>query len=109
MVAGIIFMVVIIAAAFSSADSALTALTTSFCIDILKLPSRKNVYQNKVRLWVHVGFTLAVFFTIVLFDQINVRSVVTAVFIVGGFTYGLLLVLFSFGLTYRFCVRYNLL
>jgi len=105
MVAGIIFMVGIIAAAFSSADSALTALTTSFCIDILKLPSRKNVNQNKVRLWVHVGFTLAVFFTIVLFDQINDRSVVTAVFKVAGFTYGPLLGMFSFGLTNKFSVK----
>src|SRR5690606_12843010 len=48
--AGIVFMIGIIAAAFSSADSALTALTTSFCIDILNLPNKKNVNQEKVRL-----------------------------------------------------------
>jgi len=105
MVAAIVFMIGIIAAAFSSADSALTALTTSFCIDILKLPSRKNLAQDKTRLWVHVGFTLLIFLTIVLFDQINDRSVVTAVFKVAGFTYGPLLGLFAFGLSNKFSVK----
>ncbi|HLW20278.1 MAG TPA: sodium:solute symporter [Cyclobacteriaceae bacterium] len=105
MVAGIFFMIGIIAAAFSSADSALTALTTAFCIDILKLPSRRSLNPEKTRLLVHVGFTLLIFFTIVLFDQINDRSVVTAVFKVAGFTYGPLLGLFAFGLSNKFSVR----
>lgn len=103
--AGIVFMIGIIAAAFSSADSALTALTTSFCIDILKLPAKKHLNQDQVRLGVHVGFTLLIFLTIVIFDQINDRSVVSAVFKAAGFTYGPLLGLFSFGLSNRYSVR----
>src|SRR5690606_29901397 len=70
---GIVFMIGIIAAAFSSADSALTALTTSFCVDILRLPERKDMNQGKVRFRVHIGFTFVIFLTIVAFDQINDR------------------------------------
>lgn len=102
---GIVFMIGIIAAAFSSADSALTALTTSFCIDILKLPSKKNINQEKVRFGVHIGFTLVIFLTIVIFNQINDRSVVSAVFKAAGFTYGPLLGLFTFGLSNNFSIR----
>lgn len=102
---GIVFMIGIIAAAFSSADSALTALTTSFCIDILNLPSKPHWDQDKIRFWVHIGFTLTLFFTIVIFDQINDKSVVSAVFKAAGFTYGPLLGLFTFGLSNNFSVR----
>src|SRR5690606_17198819 len=101
---GIVFLVGIIAAAFSSADSALTALTTSFCVDILKLPSRQKLNQGLVRLGVHVGFTLLMFLTIVFFNQINDRSVVTAVFKAAGFTYGPLLGMFTFGLSNRLSI-----
>lgn len=103
--AGIVFMIGIIAAAFSSADSALTALTTSFCIDILKLPSRKNVNQGRVRFNVHIGFTIVIFLTIVIFNQINDKSVVSAVFKAAGFTYGPLLGLYVFGLSNRLKIR----
>jgi len=102
---GIVFMIGIIAAAFSSADSALTALTTSFCIDILDLPSKPRWNQDKVRFWVHIGFTFTIFFTIVIFDQINDKSVVSAVFKAAGFTYGPLLGLFTFGLSNNYPVR----
>ncbi|MDT0675401.1 sodium:solute symporter [Autumnicola musiva] len=96
--AGIVFLLGITAAAFSSADSALTALTTSFCVDILDLPSRKAKGQQKTRLAVHLGFTALMFCVIMVFNQINDSSVVNAVFKVAGFTYGPLLGLFSFGL-----------
>lgn len=102
---GIVFMIGIIAAAFSSADSALTALTTSFCVDILRLPERKDMNQGKVRFRVHIGFTFVIFLTIVAFDQINDRSVVSAVFKVAGFTYGPLLGLYVFGLSNKFSIR----
>lgn len=96
--AGSIFLLGIIAAAFSSADSALTALTTSFCVDILDVPSRKVERQKTTRLWVHIGFSLLIFLVIIIFNQINDTSVVNAVFKVAGFTYGPLLGLFAFGL-----------
>jgi SSS family solute:Na+ symporter len=98
-VAGIVFLLGIIAAAFSSADSALTALTTSFCVDIIGLPAKKHLKQQTTRLAVHLGFTLLMFGIIILFNQINDASVVSAVFKVAGFTYGPLLGLFAFGLS----------
>ncbi len=103
--AGTVFMIGIVAAAFSSADSALTALTTSFCIDILDLPHRQGVNQEKVRLGVHIMFTLILFVTIVIFDQINDKSVVSAVFKAAGFTYGPLLGLYVFGLSNKLTIK----
>jgi len=97
--AGIVFLLGITAAAFSSADSALTALTTSFCIDIINLPEKKHLNQERTRLLIHIGFTFLVFLTIVVFNELNDRSVVSAVFKAAGFTYGPLLGLFVFGLT----------
>ncbi len=96
--AGIVFLIGIIAAAFSSADSALTALTTSFCVDIIDLPKKKEASQKKIRMLVHIGFTLLMFCVIILFNEINDSSVVSAVFKVAGFTYGPLLGLFVYGL-----------
>ncbi|MCJ7758488.1 MAG: sodium:solute symporter [Gillisia sp.] len=96
--AGIVFLIGIIAAAFSSADSALTALTTSFCVDIIDLPKKKESNQKKIRMMVHIGFTLLMFLVIILFNELNDSSVVSAVFKVAGFTYGPLLGLFIYGL-----------
>lgn len=104
-IAGVTFMIGIVAAAFSSADSALTALTTAFCIDILKLPSRKSANQEGIRRGVHIMFSLIMFATIVLFDQINDKSVVSAVFKAAGFTYGPLLGLYGFGLSNKLMIR----
>ena len=95
--AGIVFLLGIIAAAFSSADSALTALTTSFCVDILDI-QKKKTKQKSIRLWVHIGFTFLMFLVIIIFNAINDSSVVSAVFKVAGFTYGPLLGLFAYGL-----------
>lgn len=95
--AGVVFLLGIIAAAFSSADSALTALTTSFCVDILDI-QKKKVQANRTRIWVHIGFTLLMFGVIIVFNAINDSSVVSAVFKVAGFTYGPLLGLFAYGL-----------
>ncbi|MCG9971445.1 sodium:solute symporter [Christiangramia crocea] len=96
-VAGVVFLLGIVAAAFSSADSALTALTTSFCVDILDIEKKKHD-QKKTRMLVHIGFTIIMFLVIIVFNAINDSSVVSAVFKVAGFTYGPLLGLFAFGL-----------
>ncbi|MEO2063535.1 MAG: sodium:solute symporter [Christiangramia sp.] len=95
--AGIVFLLGIVAAAFSSADSALTALTTSFCVDILDI-QKKEKGSKKTRMLVHIGFTLLIFLVIIAFNALNDSSVVSAVFKVAGFTYGPLLGLFAFGL-----------
>lgn len=93
----ILFTVGIIAAAFSSADSALTALTTSFCVDILDVEHRSE-RPEKVRKTVHA--LIAVLFTvfILLFHSVNNTSVLDAVYIIASYTYGPLLGLFGFGL-----------
>lgn len=97
--AGIIFVLGITAAAYSSADSTLTALTTSFCIDFLeierKYPAEKRV---PIRKKVHLAFTAIMFFAILIFHWINDQSVINSVFIIAGYTYGPLLGLYAFGL-----------
>ena len=103
-VAGALFLLGILAAAYSSADSALTALTTSFCIDFLNIDS-KSATSKKTRFIVHIGFSLLMFLVIVLFRIINNDSVVTAVFRVAGYTYGPLLGLFTFGILTKREVR----
>ncbi|WP_299578540.1 sodium:solute symporter [uncultured Sunxiuqinia sp.] len=95
--AGALFLLGILAAAYSSADSALTALTTSFCIDFLNIDAEAN-NSKATRFKVHIAFSLLVFLVIVLFRIINDESVVTAVFRVAGYTYGPLLGLFTFGI-----------
>jgi len=105
---GIIFLLGIIAAAFSSADSALTSLTTAFCIDFLKLEKLPEAQQKRKRLLVHIGFSVLVFLIIVGFRLINNDSVITAVFTVAGYTYGPLLGLFSFGMFTKWQIKDSL-
>jgi Na+/proline symporter len=97
--AGIIFVLGITAAAYSSADSTLTALTTSFCIDFLEI-ERKYPAERRVsiRKKVHLAFTAIMFFAILIFHWINDQSVINSVFIIAGYTYGPLLGLYAFGL-----------
>lgn len=97
MLAGILFLLGIVSAAYSSADSALTALTTAFCIDFLNLDP-KDPESKPTRFKVHIAFSVLMFFVIILFRIINNDSVVTAVFKVAGYTYGPLLGLFAFGI-----------
>jgi len=98
--AGALFLLGILSAAYSSADSALTALTTSFCIDMLDLKV-DSPQSRSTRFLVHIGFCLLMFLVIVVFRVINNDSVVSAVFRVAGYTYGPLLGLFAFGILTR--------
>jgi SSS family transporter len=102
--AGVFFLLGIIAAAYSSADSALTALTTSFCIDFLNLDAT-TVKSKQTRIKVHVAFSFIMFMVIILFKLINEESVVTSVFKAAGYTYGPLLGLFTFGIITKRSVR----
>jgi len=99
---GILFILGIIAAAFSSADSSLTALTTAFCIDILNFAGKTEPVRKKLRLRVHVLFSFTMFLIILIFSFINDQSVISTVFVVAGYTYGPLLGLFAFGLFTKF-------
>jgi Na+/proline symporter len=105
---GIVFLLGIVAAAFSSADSALTSLTTAFCVDFLKLKKLPEQEQKRQRLIVHIGFSVMVFLIIVVFRMVNNDSVITAVFIVAGYTYGPLLGLFSFGMFTKWKIKDSL-
>lgn len=124
--AGIVFIVGLIAAAYSSADSALTALTTSVCVDFLGFEKEQvkqaqtqasgnvNILDDpgtsgnaitqdeaqliKTRERVHIGVTIAMFLTIIIFRYVLTDDVVSAVFKIAGFTYGPLLGLFMFGI-----------
>jgi SSS family transporter len=105
---GIIFVLGIIAAAYSSADSTLTALTTSFCYDFLQI--ERNYAPEKrvaIRKKVHIAFTGLMFFLILAFYWLNDQSVINSVFIIAGYTYGPLLGLYSFGLFTKFQVKDN--
>ncbi|MBW3468914.1 sodium:solute symporter [Arthrospiribacter ruber] len=104
--AGIVFVLGITAAAYSSADSTLTALTTSFCYDFLEIEKKyEKEDQVKVRKQVHLAFTALMFLVILLFRWINDQSVINAVFIIAGYTYGPLLGLYSFGLFTKWKVK----
>lgn len=104
--AGIIFVLGITAAAYSSADSTLTALTTSFCVDFLGIEKRYTKEKRMgVRKKVHIMFTFLMFFVIMVFYWINDQSVINSVFIIAGYTYGPLLGLYSFGLFTKWQVK----
>lgn len=103
--AGILFVLGITAAAYSSADSALTAMTTSFCVDFLNLSKNESVEAKKTRMSVHIGFSLLLYLVILIFKIINDESVISAVFKAAGYTYGPLLGLFSFGLFTKKSIR----
>ena len=104
--AGITFLLGIIAAAFSSADSALTALTTSFTVDILGIDVRKDSEDTKrKKKFIHIGFSTLIFLVILIFKWINDDSVINQVFRIAGYTYGPLLGLFAFGLFTKYKIK----
>jgi len=103
-VIGIIFLLGISAAAYSSADSALTGLTTSFCVDFLNFEKKQHT-STVVRSLVHLGFSLLIYIIILLFRWLNNESVVNAFIRFSGFVYGPLLGLFMFGMFTKIKVR----
>ncbi len=105
---GIFFLLGITAANYASADSALTSLTTAFCIDFLNFGKRKDQNQKRILKITHLGFSLLLFMVIMIFKAVNNQSVVMAVFKVAGLTYGPLLGLFAFGLLTRYRVKDHL-
>ena len=102
-ITSVIFLLGIIAAAYSSADSALTSLTTSFCIDFLNIDNSSN--KKRIRFFVHIGFSIILFIVILIFKEINDESVINSIFKAAGYTYGPLLGLFSFGIFTKYNVR----
>ncbi len=104
-IVGIIFMIGLIAAAFTSADSALTALTTSFTVDILNPKGKSEQQMMRIRKTVHIFVALTLALVIFGFKFINNRSVISSIFTAAGYTYGPLLGMYSFGLFTRLKVK----
>ena len=107
-VAGIVFIIGLISAAYPSADGALTSLTTSFSIDFIGLDKNDKLSEKqkeKSRYIVHAGFALLLLTVIVVFRAINDRAVIDKLFTIAGYTYGPLLGLYSFGLFTRWKVK----
>lgn len=101
---GIIFIIALISALFPSADGALTALTSSFCIDILGLKQRDDLdekQKKRLRLTVHLTFTVVFLICIMIFKVVNDNSIIDKILDLAGYTYGPLLGLFSFGIFTR--------
>jgi len=97
---GLLFFIGLIAAAYSSADSALTALTTSFCVDFLNFEKKEadEKGQRKIRILVHIAFSLILAGMILVFNAINNDAVINGLFKAAGYTYGPILGMFAFSI-----------
>ena len=103
---GILFIVGLVAAAYSAAGSALTALTTSFTLDILQADKKKNeAALTKTRKTVHLGMAVAMGVVIVIFEALNSQDAISAVYSIASYTYGPLLGMFAFGMMCKTQVR----
>ncbi len=100
-IAGLIFIIGLTAATFSSADSVLTTLTTSTYVDIFeydKNTTLSDATKSKRRTYIHIGFALLVWLVIIIFDILNQRAIIDTILMLAGYTYGPLLGLFTIGL-----------
>ncbi len=102
-----LFLIGLMASAYSSADSALTALTTSFTVDILGTKHKTEKEIKKTRTKTHILFSLLLALVIVVFNIINEKSVIDAIFTIAGYTYGPLLGLYAFGLFTKYQIKDN--
>ena len=100
-VAGVVFLIGLISAAFPSADGALTSLTTCVSIDFLGLERREGISdkaKTRIRYTVHLTIAMVFFISVLIFSRLNDRAVIDKLFTIAGYTYGPLLGLYSFGL-----------
>ncbi len=105
--AGLVFIIGLISAAYSSADGALTALTTSFCIDIAGLDKRipEGRKKRRIRYAVHCSFAALFLLLIIGIRQLDHKTIIDRFFTIAGYTYGPLLGLYAFGLFTRMKIR----
>ena len=102
-----VFILGIIAAAYSSADSALTSLTTSYCVDFLDIEHKEKSIQKSLRKKVHIAFSIVLVIVVVIFNSVLERDVITGLFTIASYTYGPLLGLFAFGIITKYKVKEN--
>ncbi|HEU0065541.1 MAG TPA: sodium:solute symporter, partial [Flavisolibacter sp.] len=104
----VIFIIALISALFPSADGAITALTSSFCIDILGIKRNEQLTEKqrqRIRKTVHLLCAVVFLCFVMMFKAVNSSSMITVILKVAGYTYGPLLGLFSFGILTRRSVR----
>ena len=99
------FILGLIAAAYSSADSALTSLTTSFCVDFLDIEKYKSTKQRRLRKKIHVGMSFLLIVVVIMFKYILGRNVIDGLLTVAGYTYGPLLGLFAFSIFTNYKIK----
>ena len=99
---GVTFLLGLIAAAYSSADSALTSLTTSFCIDFLDISKKDDKSKKNIRVKVHIIMSLILGIVIILYKNLLDTNVIDGLLTLAGYTYGPLLGLFSFGILTKY-------
>ena len=114
MTISVIFIIGLISALFPSADGALTAVTSSYCVDLLNLNEDKNKTEKekkRLRMKVHLTFTVVFFILIMVFKAMNDKSIVYLIMEIAGYTYGPLLGLFAFGIFTKFKIsrKYSIL
>ncbi len=97
----VFFILGLIAAAYSSADSALTALTTSVCVDFLNVKDKPEIEGQRLRKRTHIIMSVVLYVVILIFSLISDDSVISSLFKVAGYTYGPLLGLYAFGLLHK--------
>ncbi|WP_276391649.1 sodium:solute symporter [Eudoraea chungangensis] len=101
----ITFMLGLIAAAYSSADSALTSLTTSFCVDFLDIDKKAVFKQTKIRKTTHIWMSVLLIIVVILFKYVLDRNVIDGLLTVATYTYGPLLGLFTFGIFTNYQIK----
>ena len=101
----ITFMLGLIAAAYSSADSALTSLTTSFCVDFLDIDKKPKKDQKSLRKKIHIAMSILLIVVIIIFKYVLTSNVIDSLLTVAGYTYGPLLGLFAFGIFTKYKVK----
>lgn len=99
LIVGVLFVLGLISAAYSAAGSALTSLTTSFTVDILKGETMESEKLSRTRKWVHIAMSAAMAVTIIIFYYASSEDAISAVYAIASYTYGPILGLFAFGLS----------
>ncbi|MDH3698542.1 MAG: sodium:solute symporter [Flavobacteriaceae bacterium] len=102
---GVTFLLGLIAAAYSSADSALTSLTTSFCVDFLSIEKKPEEDQKKIRKRTHVWMSVVLVLVVILFKYVLDSNVIDGLLTVATYTYGPLLGLFAFGIFTKYQIK----
>lgn len=97
-IVGVLFIIGLISSAYSAAGSALTALTTSFTVDILNAHKKEEAALSKTRKQVHIGMAIVMGIVIFVFNLLNNTSVIDAIYTLASYTYGPILGLFAFGI-----------